>query len=324
MATIKKRHRENTNHRIHTAAVVEELGDVLWYFAAICRRLEYPLETIFPPTNFIAKSSSKVSGVLLDDILVKLGIVASDLLSVSEPSGNEERVLRRFAEVYLQTVQSTSISLEKIVLINSEKVCSRFLVPKPEVLQDFDRDFPENERLPYQFEIVFIQKSDLSCRLQWNGEFIGDSLGDNISENDGYRFHDVFHIAYAVILHWSPVLRGLLNVKRKSNSHYDHNQDGGRAAVIEEGLTAWIFSQAKEVDFFSDHDSLSYDLLKGLQNFVRGYEVDQCPLNLWETAILEGYKIFKLLRKHEGGIVVGNRHARKITYRHFDKDCITS
>ena len=29
----------------------------------------------------------------------------------------------------------------------------------------------------------------------------------------------------------------------------DEAQDGGRAIVVEEGLTAWIFSRAKELNF---------------------------------------------------------------------------
>lgn len=49
--------------------------------------------------------------------------------------------------------------------------------------------------------------------------------------------------------------------------------------------------------------------------FVQGYEVEACPLNLWERAILDGYKVFRQVRENNGGIVIGNRAARIIEYK---------
>ena len=90
--------------------------------------------------------------------------------------------------------------------------------------------------------------------------------------------------------------------------------------MVEEGLTAWIFSSAKNMEFFEDQSRLSFDLLKGVQAFVRGYEVEACSLSLWERAILDGYIVFRQLRKNNGGIVIGDRQARTICYRPLDKD----
>ena len=56
--------------------------------------------------------------------------------------------------------------------------------------------------------------------------FIGDTLTDNVRDPDHYRFHDVFHLAYAAILHWSPVVRALIKQKRKSVQYIDENEDG--------------------------------------------------------------------------------------------------
>ena len=64
---------------------------------------------------------------------------------------------------------------------------------------------------------------------QCNGINIGDRLTDNKTEEDDYRFHDVFHLAYAAILGWSPVTRSLFKVKRKSDPKTDETQDGARA-----------------------------------------------------------------------------------------------
>ena len=50
---------------------------------------------------------------------------------------------------------------------------------------------------------------------------IGDRLTDNRTEPDGYRFHDVFHLAYVAHLGQSPVIRALLKQKRKSDPRLD-------------------------------------------------------------------------------------------------------
>jgi hypothetical protein len=155
--------------------------------------------------------------------------------------------------------------------------------------------------------------------LRWNGVFIGDPLTDNILDADDYRFHDVFHFAHAAILHWSPVMRALIKQKRKSDKKMDEAQDGGRSIVVEEGLTAWIFSRAKDHKFFEDQKSISFDMLKTIADFVRGYEVEDCPLNLWERAILDGYAVFRKVRENKGGFVIGDRKNRTITYRPDDR-----
>ena len=148
-----------------------------------------------------------------------------------------------------------------------------------------------------------------------NGVFIGDPLNDNILNPDGIRFHDVFHLAHAAVLHWSPTFRALIKHKRKSNKIVDETQDGGRAIVVEEGLTAWLFSRAKELNFFEGQNSVSFDLLKTVSEFVRGYEVDVCPLNHWEDTILQGYAVFRQVYAHNGGAMIGDRTTRTITFQ---------
>jgi hypothetical protein len=122
-------------------------------------------------------------------------------------------------------------------------------------------------------------------------------------------------MAHAVVLHWSPTFRALIKQKRKSNPATDMEQDGGRAIVVEEGLTAWLFSYAQGLNNFDGHNGVSFDVLKTIQKFVQGYEVERCPLKLWEDAILQGYEVFRQVKKHNGGIVIGDRTNRKISYR---------
>ncbi len=48
---------------------------------------------------------------------------------------------------------------------------------------------------------------------------------------------------------------------------------------------------------------MDYDLLKAVHQLVRGYEVEARPIWQWERAILEGFRIFRELRKHRSGAV---------------------
>ena len=335
MATAKKHHREKAAYAGYRQAVEEEFGDALWYFTTLCRRLDIGVDTILSEaadqdgySKVIAASDhldgpiSHISSVNepsdLDKTLLNLGKATATLLGIERSDKQKRDLLCTFSDCYLQALQMAQVSFSKVVRMNIEKACGRFLNPDPSTLPTFDSGFPDDERLPLGFEVTIIQRKNKRSYLQWNGVFIGDPLTDNIIRSDGYRFHDIFHLAHAAILHWSPTFRALIKHKRKSNKKVDEAQDGGRAIVIEEGLTAWIFSCAKQLNFFEGKTSVSFDLLKTVQQFVKGYEVENCPLKLWEQAILEGYKVFRQVRDNNGGIVIGDRKTRTIEYKPID------
>lgn len=144
---------------------------------------------------------------------------------------------------------------------------------------------------------------------------IGDRLTDNAMTADDYRFHDVFHYAYVAVLTWSPVIRSLFRLKRKSDPKIDEAQDGARAALIEEGVATWIFGQAVSLDFFASVKAgeLLFDMLKHVRQFVAGYEAEQIPLWLWEDAILQGYTAFRFLREHRRGRLHIDTNNRRLT-----------
>lgn len=332
MATAKKLHREPTAFVGYHKAVVEEFGDTLWYFATLCRRLGFSLEAVLAEvTNGAGYSSVTIASDLpdgpishvasamaphsLDDTLLKLGEAAAALMSVADNSKQSAGLIHQFGDCYIQALQVSGVIFADVVHTNLRKAKGRFLEPDPATLPVFDDQFLDEERLPSEFEIEISQRRSGQSYLRWNGVFIGDPLTDNILDPDGYRFHDVFHFAHAAILHWSPVMRALVKQKRKSDRKIDEAQDGGRAIVVEEGLTAWIFSRAKELDFFEGQNSVAFDLLKTVGEFVRGYEVADCPLKLWERAILDGYAVFRQVRQNNGGVVIGNRNTREIRYR---------
>lgn len=331
MSASKKYRRERKAYPSYRDVAEEEFGDALWYFSALCRRYEINLADVFEPSNsdshvkIISASDQEHAPIsyfispekveTLDKALINLGFAASQLLILDKDADDALDRMSKFAQLYLQALRSMEFSFAKVLKGNLVKVFSRFSLPNLELLPDFDISFPDEEQLPKEFEVHFTQRKSGQCWMRWNGVFIGSPLTDNIVSSDGYRFHDVFHIAYAAVLHWSPTFRALIKHKRKSDKVFDEAQDGGRAIVVEEGLTAWLFSYSKGLDYFEGHDSISFDVLKIIQKFVVGYEVEKCPLKLWEDAILQGYSVFRQVKKNNGGIVVADRARRKITYK---------
>lgn len=324
MATSKKYYREKKAYAGHRAAVEEEFGDAFWYLSALCRRLSINMESLFgntcnaapakyhPPVADTAKSSVSKE---LDAALMDLGCATAQLLIERDNISSLQNEVSNVARLYCNALKLTGLDFCAIVEGNLAKTLGRFSTPDPVTLEDFDALFHEDEQLPRYFEIHISQRKSGLSYLKWNGVFIGDPLTDNIRKPDGYRFHDVFHMAHAAVLHWSPTFRALIKKKRKSHPATDNDQDGGRAIVVEEGLTAWLFSYAQGLDNFASHDGVSFDVLKTIQKFVHGYEVERCPLKLWEDAILQGYDVFRKMKENNGGVVIGDRTNRTISYR---------
>jgi hypothetical protein len=327
MSTAKKHIREKSAYPGFKRAAEEEFGDTLWYLAALCRRLSIPLDELFAEAasgerfRTIGAASDMVEGAFahvamptstdsVDMTLFRLGRSAAGLLGTTP----DRAKIVAFASDYLDALHAAKLAFAEVARSNLRKARGAFIVPRPEDLIDFDAKFGVEEQLPRTFKIRVNQRGSGRSYLQWNGVFVGDPLTDNIADPDGYRFHDVFHFAYSAILHWSPVMRALIKHKRKSKPDYDEAQDSGRAIVVEEGLTAWIFTRAKELNFFEGQDRVSLGMLKTIGEFVTGYEVSQCPLKLWERAILEGYGVFRQIRAAEGGWVIGDRALRTIRY----------
>ena len=331
MSTAKKHKRDGERFLGYERAAREEFGDALWYLAALCRRLAVDLDSLFAEASSGAgyRSVGFASDVFggacasvamptttadLDSRLFKLGRSAADLL---DDAPDRLRLLA-FARNYLEALHGTGLSFADVVRGNLAKARGAFIEPHTDELIDFDSKFGLEEQIPRNFAIRINQRPSGKCYLQWNGVFIGDPLTDNIGDPDGYRFHDIFHLANAAILHWSPVVRALIKHKRKSVPTYDEAEDGGRAIVVEEGVTAWIFTQAKELGFFEDQKRVSLSLLKTVGEFVKGFEIERCPLKLWERSILQGYEVFRKVRDANGGWIVGDREARTVVYRSLD------
>lgn len=331
MAAAKKLKREPSSFTGFDKAVLEEFGDVFWYLCCLSSRLKVDMQgtlvkltqdTTIEPEVVVGSGKSALSLSYTPDLasdfeeaLVKLGQLTGDFLSVEHVLKAPEEKVTSFLRAFFDLMAVLDVEFSQVLEANIDKVSSRFIRPDNSDLPIFDQGLPDFEQLPQKFEIEFVQRTESHQAMRLRGVFLGSPLTDNINDKDGYRYHDVFHFAYAAILHWSPTFRALLKHKRKSDPRIDEEQDGGRAIVVEEGLTAWIFTIAKENDFFADMDGLTFDMLKNVGQFVKGYEVEECPLILWEEAILSGYEVFRKVRDNGGGVVVGDRVSRTISYR---------
>lgn len=221
---------------------------------------------------------------------------------------------------YIATIATENeMRLEDIASNNLDKIKDRFLTDETESFNDYDKKFPETEMFPEEFEIEFISfeengKQKLKILNKNTGLMIGDPLTDNTYEEDGYRFHDIFHYGYLAVLGWSPVLRKLLKLKRKSDPEIDENEDGARSQITEELISLYIYHHALEHDLMQYGTSVDSGVIKQVQNLVKNTEVKDCSGKQWEKAILNSYEIFNKLRKNDGGRVMVSRKNRSLIY----------
>lgn len=218
----------------------------------------------------------------------------------------EERIAEEMGDIlwYLAAIaRQRGLSLGDIAQRNLNKTRSRWLQDDTSPL--FDEDRPESERFPRQFVADLRDTIDEEekpvMRMTLNGSVLGSQLTDNSFETDGYRFHDIFHLALACMMGWSPVIRALLRVKRKSDVQLDEVEDGGRAIAIEEGIAALVFSYASQHSMLAKVTAIDWGLLRTCSEMAAGLEVSRQPLFAWEKTILAAFEAWReAIRK--GGI----------------------
>ncbi len=323
----------STNHS--NEQVIEEMGDIFWYFTLIIISENIKIRELFNDANSSNKQQSELfitgvnnnpfvevssTNITENKQLLFVNLIGRTVAISKEPNLESTK---DFLSAYLEIMNFLNLNLLEIVEKNIYKIRNRFIPIEELELPSlsFDADFNKDEQLPVDFEVHIVRKANGKAYLKWNDVYIGSALNDNHQDGDNYKYHDVFHLAFVAILHWSPTFRALIKHKRKSVAFIDETQDSGRPIVIEEGLSAWLFSMSKEkgVDFTKE-SSVSYDLLKTIQVFVRGYEVEECPLQLWVKAITQGYRVFNQVVENEGGVIIGNRKKRTLEFRKLDED----
>lgn len=186
----------------------------------------------------------------------------------------------------------------------------------------FDAGLQRDHQLPRRFEVEFRPipvAGDPEPLVQafWEGRPFGDPLADNAYDEDGYRFHDAFHLAHTAVLGWSPVCRRQkqFDRKRKADPRTDAVEDGGRAIVTEEAVVAYVYGHARDHGWFEAVDAVDFAVLKTIRGLTADLEVQSRPARDWERAILDGYRVWRQLWRNNGGIVVGNVYEGSISYR---------
>jgi len=344
LSEAKKKQRDPVAYLGYERSVLEEFGDVLWYLAAVATRSGISIADL---ALQMGPTSPRNTGLKSDTItFADLQEPDAQISWISQPTVEFERTLIRLsAEVgllmvdydagrfvnnqpalvgrllsvlraLLESAGDAGITLEAAAAGNLAKIKDRWpgekIFPAP-----FDDGFPEQERFERRmvFEIREVLEGDLLVsRLTKDGIAIGDVLTDNRQGDDDYRFHDVFHMAYAAVMGWSPTLRRLLKRKRKSDPMIDETQDGARAVLIEEGIATWIFNHAQRLEYFENLHALDYSMLKNVREFVQGYESENCPLWCWEEAILQGYAAFRQVKKNRSGRLIVDLDNRSLQY----------
>lgn len=178
----------------------------------------------------------------------------------------------------------------------------------------YDEDFHEEEKIPRELTVDFKESEEGKMGMYIDGKPLGDKLDDNSHEHDGYRFHDVFHLSYMANFGWSPVIRKLLKKKRRSKSAINNVEDGARAQIIEEAISAMVYEHAKDHNFYLDITVVDFDILNTIKGMVRNFEVKNISSSLWEKAIIDGYAAYRELKANNGGKIYLNLKTKTIHF----------
>lgn len=238
------------------------------------------------------------------------------------------------------------LDLEEIAAANLRRTSDRYPAqrskPQFDKLPVFDCAYPPRERFPRQLTVAFAERRLPSGRAvavmtltnvvpnsfpngpvtsqggkklgyQVGGE-LGDPLTDNSRRVDAYRFHDAIHMGFLAVLNWSPTLRALLRLKRKSNPETDEYEDGARAIFAEEGLAAVLSRLAKRRTGFLIEASVDGEVIDVAKAAAVDLEVEPLPGWLWRRAICQGFQAMRNLSENGGGYLIADLDQRLLTY----------
>ena len=241
---------------------------------------------------------------------------------------------------------AVGLNLEEIAVSNIERTQDLYPLRDAPVdfatLPVFDSEYPDRERFPRKLVFEFREQPAANGHLvasismvdaQPNafpsgtveidgnvcgfslGSALGDPLTDNARQPDSYRYHDAIHIGFMAVLGWSPIMRTLLNVRRRSNKTTDECDDGARAKYAEEGLAAILARLARRRSHFHSEVTVDSDAIAAAKSATEGLEVSAGTAWLWRRAISNGFVAMHLLSKHGGGFLIADLDAREVRHQ---------
>jgi MazG-like nucleotide pyrophosphohydrolase family protein len=318
---LKKTLRDGKAYTDGARNLVEEFGDLLWYLGAIASRHGLDLQA-FARRPFTVRSPRSAFGHIYAVVSACAALIAVvPDLGVDLPAAQRRRLAQSLGlavRTTLHAIQRQDINLNTVLTENLRKVNGAFGDGAVRPARCFDVRFPGYERLPRSIGIHFLERARgpgrIEVVLRVNDLNIGDRLTDNAKRDDGYRYHDAFHLGYAAVLGWSPVVRSTFRCKRKSDAHIDEVQDGARAAIVEEAIAQTVFNYARGHSMLEGLDRIDHNLLKLIQRMVRGLEVRRCALHEWQRAIFVGFEAFRALKRNRGGWLILDAETQSLTY----------
>lgn len=223
---------------------------------------------------------------------------------------------------YIASIASHhGILLEDVATMNLVKTQDRFEVKNLQDIARLDQDYPE--RFPDSFIVNFVEENGendlLEVKMVWEKEGedfvnLGDPLTDNSRIPNDYRYHDVFHLGHIAFLGWSPVIRHLMKLKRRSDVLTLDSEDRGRPQVAEEAVTLIVYNYAKGNNMLKSSEHIDTTILKSIKQLVLDLEVACVSSFQWEKAILQSYKVFHKVVENKGGKVLVSPKNRKLEY----------
>ena len=210
------------------------------------------------------------------------------------------------------------LELEGIAQLNLARISERWPAGDAELpARLLDDEFPSEEQLPRQVDVRFedVEEDGRPIVRLWRGETkLGNDVSDMNYTPDDYRFHDAFHLTYAALLGWSPVSRFFFGTKRESDKQMREIEDGGRAVVIEEAISASVFDYARANKYLEGLDYVDSELLYNVKGLASHLEVRVRTIHEWEKTILRSFEIWRQLREHKAGTVHLDLEQRTIEF----------
>lgn len=168
------------------------------------------------------------------------------------------------------------------------------------------------ESLPRKAEFAFVETGEsvfVYVDVKDARPFRVMSTATDYRLGDGYRWYQVFCLAFAAVLGWSPILRDALGVKRRSNRRVEKGEDGVRAQMIEEYVIALAMA---EEHWLHGEGALPDQLLQEIRQAVAYLEVSRARPEDWQQALAVARSAWQVLAASGDAIVVMDRAKRNL------------
>lgn len=275
----KKAFRDRTPQATDPRFLAVELGDVLWYAATVARHSQLELDAILTASAEWAEERRRERAALRS--------LPSDLPLLDTAYPEWERFPRRLV-VRFQQRHDRGRTLASLTLLAAE----------PNAFPDG----PVDIGIPDKRQGFAVPQP------------IGHSLSDNSRRPDDYRFHDAVHLGFLAVMGWSPLMRSLLQLKRRSVPSVDEAEDGARAIFAEEGLAAVLAKRAPSFQGFLTERAVDDESVQMLATVLEDLEVARMPAWLWKRAVAQGFEAMRALARGPGGFLVVDLDNRSLTY----------